>query len=217
MDVGAWAQAGFASAAFLFGARALYNYANNTPEPEGCSYLPWPGNSITSSTVIPVPQITSLTAGGHAEGRSSSASGSSRGVGGASAQGGGAAAAAAASGGGGGGGISSGGSGGGGFGSGELITAADIVVVDCTHPLLPTLSHHKGARNPAVVKADDTSTGLCYVWEGARLRVVVVECGCVWVLVSSVESTCHLSKRCSGAPEAEAASPCVCESICVPL
>jgi hypothetical protein len=126
-DVGSWLQYGFASAAFLFGARALYNYYN-TPEPEGCTYLPWPGSQFTSSSVIPAPLLTPLSAGRHAEGRTSSSSAAP------------AAPAAAAA------------------GSSEL-TADDIVVVDCTHPFLPTLSHHKGANNPAVVKPADTSTG----------------------------------------------------------
>jgi hypothetical protein len=133
-EVGSWLQYGFASAAFLFGARALYNYYN-TPEPEGCTYLPWPGSQFTSSSVIPAPLLTSLSAGGHAEGRVSSSS---------------AAAAAAA-------GSSDGGAG---SSASSEVTADDIVVVDCTHPFLPTLSHHKGANNPAVLKPADTSTGM---------------------------------------------------------
>ncbi|KAF8057677.1 PAP17 [Scenedesmus sp. PABB004] len=36
----------------------------------------------------------------------------------------------------------------------------DTVVVDCTHPRLPTLSHHRGAANPAGLRPADTSTGL---------------------------------------------------------
>jgi len=131
MDAGAWMQYGFASAAFLFGARALYNFYN-TPEPEGCSYLPWPGTSITSSSVMSAPLMTSLSAGGHAEGRVSSSSNAAAG----------------------------GGSSDDGSGS-NAVTVEDIVVVDCTHPFLPTLSHHKGSNNPAAVKAADTSTGGC--------------------------------------------------------
>lgn len=121
-------QYGFASAAFLFGARALYNFYN-TPEPEGCSYLPWPGTAITSSSVMSAPLMTSLSAGGHAEGRVSSSSNAA-----------------------------AGGSSDDGSGS-NAVTVDDIVVVDCTHPFLPTLSHHKGSNNPAAVKAADTSTG----------------------------------------------------------
>lgn len=34
------------------------------------------------------------------------------------------------------------------------------VIVDATHHSLPTLSHHKGARNPAGLKPADTSTGI---------------------------------------------------------
>lgn len=38
---------------------------------------------------------------------------------------------------------------------------ADVAAVDCTHPRLPTLSHQRGARNPATgLKGADTSTGL---------------------------------------------------------
>ena len=105
-------------------------------DPGGYSYLPWPGSQITSSSAIPAPQLTAISAGGHAEGRGSS-SGSS------------AAAAAAAAG-------SSDTS----SGSSDGVTPDDIVVVDCTHPFLPTLSHHQGANNPAGVKAADTSTGV---------------------------------------------------------
>ncbi|KAF6262460.1 TLD-domain-containing protein [Scenedesmus sp. NREL 46B-D3] len=36
----------------------------------------------------------------------------------------------------------------------------DTVVVDCTHPSLPTLSHHRGSNNPAGVRPADTSTGI---------------------------------------------------------
>lgn len=36
----------------------------------------------------------------------------------------------------------------------------DTVVVDCTHPRLPTLSHHRGSNNPAGLKPADTSTGI---------------------------------------------------------
>ncbi|WIA22309.1 hypothetical protein OEZ85_004625 [Tetradesmus obliquus] len=36
----------------------------------------------------------------------------------------------------------------------------DTVVVDCTHPSLPTLSHHRGANNPTGVRPADTSTGI---------------------------------------------------------
>ncbi|WIA42767.1 hypothetical protein OEZ86_008708 [Tetradesmus obliquus] len=36
----------------------------------------------------------------------------------------------------------------------------DTVVVDCTHPSLPTLSHHRGANNPIGVRPADTSTGI---------------------------------------------------------
>lgn len=160
MELGAWVQYGFASAAFLFGARALYNFYN-TPEPEGCSYLPWPGTAITSSSLIPAPLMTSLSAGGHAEGRARVSSSSSTGGGSA----GGAVARV--------GGSSGGGGGGSGSneclpGSSNVVTVDDIVVVDCTHPLLPTLSHHKGNNNPAAVKPADTSTGerlgLCGSW-----------------------------------------------------
>ncbi|KAI8474832.1 MAG: hypothetical protein J3K34DRAFT_406742 [Monoraphidium minutum] len=36
-----------------------------------------------------------------------------------------------------------------------------VVAVDCTHPRLPTLSHQRGSRNPAVgLRPADTSTGL---------------------------------------------------------
>eukprot|EP00878_Enallax_costatus_P042631 GHUV01050054.1.p1 GENE.GHUV01050054.1~~GHUV01050054.1.p1 ORF type:complete len:254 (+),score=24.63 GHUV01050054.1:254-1015(+) len=36
----------------------------------------------------------------------------------------------------------------------------DTVVVDCTHPTLPTLSHHRGHNNPPGIRGSDTSTGL---------------------------------------------------------
>lgn len=39
----------------------------------------------------------------------------------------------------------------------------DIVVVDCTHPSLPTFSHHRGHRNPAGLKPSDTSTGTTHL------------------------------------------------------
>lgn len=76
-------QYGLATAAFMFGAKLLYQLYNS-PEPESYSYIPW-------SSDLP---------------------------------------------------------------------EDDTVVVDCTHPTLPTLSHHRGHNNPAGLKAADTSTGI---------------------------------------------------------
>ena len=36
----------------------------------------------------------------------------------------------------------------------------DIVAVDCTHPVVATISHHRGNHNPAGLRISDTSTGL---------------------------------------------------------
>ncbi|GAX76085.1 hypothetical protein CEUSTIGMA_g3528.t1 [Chlamydomonas eustigma] len=40
------------------------------------------------------------------------------------------------------------------------ITPSEVVVVDCTHPKAPTLTHHKGHNNPHGLQASDTSTGI---------------------------------------------------------
>ena len=37
--------------------------------------------------------------------------------------------------------------------------AGDVLCVDCTHPTLPTITHHRGANNPPGIKPSDTSTG----------------------------------------------------------
>uniref|UniRef100_A0A7R9YSI3 Oxidation resistance protein 1 n=1 Tax=Chlamydomonas euryale TaxID=1486919 RepID=A0A7R9YSI3_9CHLO len=37
---------------------------------------------------------------------------------------------------------------------------AELLVVDCTHPSAPTLTHHKGHNNPHGLKAADSSTGI---------------------------------------------------------
>jgi len=37
---------------------------------------------------------------------------------------------------------------------------SSAVIVDCTHPSLPTFTHHKGHNNPPNQRPSDTSTGL---------------------------------------------------------
>jgi hypothetical protein len=43
---------------------------------------------------------------------------------------------------------------------GASLPRDDAVVVDTTHPSLPTLSHHRGSRNPPGLRPGDTSTAL---------------------------------------------------------
>jgi hypothetical protein len=154
--VGSWLQYGAASGLFMYGARALYNFYNDDGRAAGqqrlahaLQYLPWPGSSAAAPLTI------TLAGGGDSREDLLAGSGGLGAAEGArllhapsaAAAGGGAAGAAGAA--------ASGGS----PHRAAVAAADDVVVVDCTHASLPTLTHHKGDRNPPSLRRADTSTG----------------------------------------------------------
>jgi hypothetical protein len=91
---------------------------------------------------------------------------------------------------------------------------SDVVAVDCTHPRLRTLSHQRGARNPANgLRPADTSTGLVLnaLAAGPWKRELFALCQRRWV------GRYIGTKGCRGLRVRSSACSCVHSALLIPL